>query len=187
MPMCPKKRRAPRVADLRPHERTELLTRLEGRKDAVGRAVREEIERLIGSVDVEAVAGEVEMDLMAVDEDEIAARSGQGRYGYTAPHDAVWQVLEETLHPHVERLSTFHEGGRHDECNAYALGVLRAIYDFHHDGDAPWKESAPDDLRELYGWVLREWQERRTGADEWQTMREHLATWCPGWERDVGV
>ena len=185
--MSSKKPRAPRVEDLRPHEHMAVLTRLAQRNDAVGKAVREEIERLIAGVDVEAVAAEVEMDLAGIDEDEIAARSGEDRYGYTAPYEAAWQVLEETLQPHVERLSWFYDAGRHDACDAYALGVLRGIYDFHLEGDAPWKESAPDDLRELFGWVLREWQGRRTGVAERQTMRDHLATWCPTWERDAGV
>ncbi len=96
-------------------------------------------------------------------------------------------MLEETLQPHVERLSWYHDAGRHDACDAYALGVLRGIYEFHHDGDALWKEAAPDDLREIFAWVLREWQERRTGATERQTMCDHLATWCPSWERDAGA
>jgi hypothetical protein len=66
--------------------------------------------------------------------------------------------------------------------------VLRGLYDFHHEaGDATWMEVAPDDLREIFAWVLREWQKRRKGAAERQAMRDRLATWCPGWERDVGV
>jgi hypothetical protein len=185
--MSPKKRRAPRVEDLRPHERSMVLTLLAQRKDAVGKAVRDEIERFIASVDVEAVAGDVVSDLDAIDEDAIAARSGEDRYGYTAPYDAVWEVLEETLEPHVERLCWYHDAGRHEACDPYALGVLRGLYDFHREGDATWMEVAPDDLREIFAWVLREWQKRRTGAAERQAMRDHLATWCPGWERDVDV
>jgi hypothetical protein len=185
--MSPKKRLAPRVEDLRPHELSMVLTRLAQRTDAVGEAVREEIERLVVSVDVEAVAAEVEVDLELIDEDEIGARSGSDRYGYTVPYEAVWEVLEETLQPHVDRLAWFFEAGRHEACDAYALGVFRGLYDFHHTGDATWKELAPDDLRELFAWVLRAWQERRTGAAERQAMRDHLATWCAGWEGDVDV
>ena len=185
--MSPKKRRAPSVEDLRPHERSMVLTRLAQRTDAVGKAVRDEIERLVVRVDVEAVAAEVEVDLELIDEDEIAERSGSDRYGYTAPYDAVSEVLEATLQPYVDRLAWFFDAGRHDGCDAYALGVLRGLYDFHHTGDATWKELAPDDVRELFAWVAREWQERRTGAAERQAMRDHLATWCAGWEGDVGV
>jgi hypothetical protein len=147
---------APRTPweDLRPHERSMVLTRLAQRADAVGEAVRHEIERLVVSVDVEAVAAEVEVDLDLIHEDVLAARSGSDRYGYTAPHEAVWEVLEETLQRHVERLSWFYDAGRHEACDAYALGVLRGLYAFHHAGDATWKELAPDDLRELFAWVV---------------------------------
>lgn len=123
--MSQKARRAPRVEDLRPHELTILLTRLARRNGAVGSAVREEIERLVASVDAEQVAGDVAMDLAGIDDDEITHRSGDDRYGYTAPYDAASEVLEETMRPYVERLGWYHDAGRLEACDAYALGVLR--------------------------------------------------------------
>ncbi|TVR88945.1 MAG: hypothetical protein EA416_12965 [Trueperaceae bacterium] len=183
--MSSKKRRAPGVNDLRPFEQAAVLTTLARRRDAVGEAVREEIERLLAGVDPEAIASEVQFDLEHIDVDAIADRSGSDRYGYTAPHEAAWQMLEETLEPHLERLRWYHDAGRDEACDAYALGVLRGIYDFDHDSDAEWKAWSPDDAREAFGWVLGAWQKHRKGSAVRQAMRDQLANWCPGWERDA--
>ncbi len=66
-----------------------------------------------------------------------------------------------------------------------ALAVLCGLYDFHHDSEAERKELSPDNARDMVGWVLHEWEERRKGTAERQAMRDQLATWCPGWERGV--
>jgi len=183
--MSKRKRAAPSVNDLRPFEQATVLATLAERDDVVGEAVREEIERHLATVDPESVAGEVRVDLELIDADTIEARSGADRYGYTAPEEAVWQVIEQTLEPYLERMQWYHRAGRDDACDAYALGVLRGLYDFHHDSEAEWKELAPDDARATFGGVLRAWQQRRKGAAERQAMRDQLASWCPGWERDV--
>jgi hypothetical protein len=182
--MSRKKRHAPSVDDLRPFEQAAVLTTLAQRADAVGEAVREEIERHLADVDPEGVAGEVQFDLEFIDVEVIAARSGRHRYGYTAPEEAAWQVLEETLEPHLERMKWYFGADRGDSCDAYALGVLRGLYDFHHDSDAEWKELSPDNARDMFGWVLREWEERRKGTAERQAMRDRLAAFCPRWDRD---
>ncbi len=127
--MSGKKRHAPSVDDLRPFEQAEVLRTLAQRADTVGEAAREEIERHLANVDPESVAGEVQFALERIDVDTIAARSGRHRHGYTAPEEASWQVLEETLEPHLERMKWYHGAGRDEECDAYALGVLRGIYD----------------------------------------------------------
>ncbi len=183
--MSRKKRHAPSVNDLRPFEQTAVLTTLAQRNDAVGEAVRKEIERHLATVDPESVAGEVQLDLELIDVDTIEARSGADRYGYTAPEEAAWEVLEQTLEPYLERMQWYHGAGRDEACDAYALGVLRGLYDFHHDNEAERNELSPDDAREMFGGVLRAWQRRRKGTAERQAMRDQLATWCPGWERDV--
>ncbi len=182
--MSRKKRRAPSVDDLRPFEQTAVLTTLVQRADAVGEAVREEIERHLASVDPDGVACEVQLDLEFIDVNTIFARSGRHCYGYTAPEEAAWQVLEETLEPYLERLKWYHAAGRDEACDAYALGVLRGLYDFHHDSEAEWKEHSPDNARDMFGWVLQAWEERRKGTAEREAMLDQLATYCPRWQRD---
>lgn len=127
--MSSNKRHTPSVNDLRPHEQTAVLTTLAQRTDAVGEDVREEIERLLTNVDPESVAREVQLDFELIDADTIFARSGRHRYGYTAPEEAAWQVLEETLEPYLERMKWYHAAGRDEAFDAYALGVLRGLYD----------------------------------------------------------
>jgi len=183
--MSRKKRHTPNVNDVRPHEQTAVLTTLAQRTDAVGEAVREEIERLLTNVDPESVAREVQLDFELIDADTIFARSGRHRYGYTAPEEAAWQVLEETLEPYLERMKWYHAAGRDEAFDAYALGVLRGLYDVHHDSEAEWKQHWPDNVREMFGWVLEAWEEHRQGAAERQAMQDQLATSCPRWKRDL--
>ena len=180
-----KKRKASSVNDLRPVEQAVVLETLAARNDAVGEAVREEIERLLAAVDPESIAGEVQVDLELIDTDTIEDRSGTDRYGYTAPDEAAWEVLEEALASYLERMKWYHSAGRDGACDAYAFGVLRGLFVFHHESEAEWTELAPDDVREMFGSVLREWQRLRKGTAERDAMRDQLATWCPGWERDV--
>ena len=183
--MSKKQRQAPSVNDLRPFEQATVLATLAERDDVVGEAVQEEIERHLATVDPEGVACDVQFDFEFIDVDTIYARSGRHGYGYTAPEEAAWQVLEETIEPYLQRMQWYHGAGRDEACDAYALGILRGLYDFHHDSEAEWKALAPDDTLELFEEVLLAWQQRRKGAAERQAMRDHLATWCPGWERDV--
>ena len=142
------------------------------------------IERHLATVDPESVACDVQFDFEFIDVDTIYARSGRHHDGYTAPEEATWQVLEETIEPYLKRMQWYHGAGRDEACDTYALGVLRGLYDFHHDSEAEWKELAPDDARETFGWALRAWQQRRKGAAERQAMRDQLATWCASWKRD---
>ena len=94
-------------------------------------------------------------------------------------------MLEETLEPYLERMKWYHAAGRDEACDAYALGVLRGLYDFHHDSEAEWKQHWPDHAREMYGWVLDAWEECRKDTAERQAMLGQLATSCPRWKRDV--
>jgi hypothetical protein len=182
--MSRKMRHPPEVTHLRPFEQTEVLTTLAGRDDAVGEAVRKEIERVLANVDPDGIAGEVQRNLEFIAVETIAARSGRHRCGYTEPEEAAWQVLEEALEPHLERMKWYHGVGQDDACDAYALGVLRGLYDFHHEGDAEWKQLSPDNAREMFGWVLNEWEDRRQGTTERRAMRDRLGSYCPRWERD---
>ena len=179
--MSPQKRRPARVGDLRPSEQATLLERLAKRRDAVGQAVRDEIERLVAAVDPDEVAGEVQVDLELIAVETILDRAGEDRHGYTAPHDAAWEVLEETLEPYRERLDWYRAAGRLDAYDAYALGVLQGLYDFHHESDAEWKVWAPDDAAEAFARVFDAWKRHRRGATERQAMAERLAERCPGW------
>ena len=162
-----------------------MLTTLAQRTDAVGEAVREEIERLLANVDPQEVANDVQLDLELIDVDAITDRSGSDRYGYTAPEEATWEVLEETLEAHVERMTWYLVAGREEIGDAYALGVLRGLYDFHHESEAEWKALGPDDAYEAFAWVLGEWKKRRKGTAERQAMRDQLAAWCRAWEPTV--
>jgi len=182
--MSKKQRKAPSINDLRPFEQATVLATLAERDDVVGKAVREEIERQLATVDPESVACDVQFDFEFIDVDTIYARSGRHRDGYTAPEEATWQVLEETIEPYLKRMQWYHGAGRDEACDTYALGVLRGLYDFHHDSEAEWKEHMPDHVRDMFEWVLHEWQQRRKGAAERQAMRDHLATWCASWKRD---
>ena len=143
------------------------------------------IEHHPATVDPKTVASEVQLHFDFIVVDTINARSGRHRHGYAAPVEAAWHVLEETVEPHLKRMQGYHRASRDQACVTNALGVLRGLFDSHHDSEAEWKELAPDDARETFGGVLRAWQQHRKGAAERQAMRDHLATWCPGWERAV--
>lgn len=173
----------PSVNDRRPLEQAAVLTVLARRADAVGGAVRAEIERHRERVDPELVADEVRFDLEHIDVETITARSGSDEYGCTAPYEAAWQVREGALESYLARLKCYHGASRVETCDASALGVLRGLTGFRHSSDVERTSWSPDGVGEAFVWILGEWQRLRAGAAARQAMRDGHATFCPGWER----
>ena len=183
--MSRKKRRL-NVEDLSTREMTDILRRLLGKKGEVADVVRAEMERCFTEVAPDAVAADVHVELERLDVEELWNRSGRSRYGYTHPAEAAWEMIEEVLEPHIDRIRDYHETGKKKECDRYTLGVLKGIYDFDKKSRTEFKsQTSPDDPMEGFCIVLEKWKELRPEKDACGWMQQMLEESCPACPVDV--
>lgn len=81
----------------------------------------------LGAVSVDDVAASVEDALRALDQDDLAARAGPTRYGYTEPTQAAWELLEEALEPWLEDIVRRARLGLSDAAITIAVGPITAL------------------------------------------------------------
>jgi hypothetical protein len=91
------------------------------------------------------------------------------------------EMIEEVLEPYVARMRRYHEFGKEDSGDQYALGILQGLYAFHHEAETEFKDSAPDDAGEAFHWVLEEWKKVQNARTARARMRTELAQRCPAW------
>ena len=133
-----------------------MLDRLAAGSDAVGAAVREAIRSALLRFDPDAVTDEVRDTLAALTVEDIWDRSGPRRDGYTDPGEAAWEILEECLAPHLERIRTYQRLGQPERARDYCLAVLAAIDGFGRESDSGFKKHAADGASDAFAWVLDE-------------------------------
>jgi hypothetical protein len=83
---------------------------------------------LLGEIDFEAVADEVEDGLRALDLDDLDGRAGRHRGGYTDPTEAAWDLLQEVVDPFLANMKRQMELGLAAEALETCKGILLGLY-----------------------------------------------------------
>lgn len=83
---------------------------------------------LLAEIDFEAVADEVEDSLRALDVEDLGARAGHHRGGYTDPTEAAWDLLQEVVDPFLANLKRQMELGLYAEALETCKGILLGLY-----------------------------------------------------------
>lgn len=148
---------------------------------------------LLAAVTREAVAGDVEQALRALDLDDLGRRAGRHRDGYTSPTEAAWDLLQEAVEPFLDdlkrRLDLGHEAEAIELCQGLLLGLYR-LRDVENDGLLEW---APDFPAEAAAHVVATWAthgvkptSRRAGSRARPDfLQEFAAEHVPRWARLV--
>lgn len=117
----------PTLDALKDHERAEvLIALLTSHPELLAEAEQLAIETLTG-VTPEAVADDVVAALVNIPLDDLAARAGSHRGGYTEPHEAAWQLIETALDPFLADLRRLATLGHSDAATATAAGILTGL------------------------------------------------------------
>jgi len=103
--------KAPDVEDLRPGEAREVLGPLWRRGGAIQKAVAEEIEAYLRTVDVNVVAGRVFTDLDLLTRKDLWDRSGETLHGYSHPAEVAWEMVEEVIRPYLGEIDRYWKVG----------------------------------------------------------------------------
>jgi len=101
----------------------ELITRdveLEQRAERAGR-------HLLATVTADDIASAVAAELLAFDQDDLAAHAGPTRYGYVEPTEAAWSLLEEAIAPWIDDLERRARLGLGDAARHLGLGILQGL------------------------------------------------------------
>ncbi|MGH2920205.1 MAG: hypothetical protein ACRDLS_16665 [Solirubrobacteraceae bacterium] len=76
---------------------------------------------------VDDIAAAVADALLALDQEDLAARAGPTRYGYVEPTEAAWQLLEEALEPWLQDIARRAALGLVDASVDIACGVVLGL------------------------------------------------------------
>lgn len=186
---------------LTPHEAHAVLTRLLAAHPELVAEAEGIARTLISKVSFEGVADDVEAELRLPGLDELNARAGPSRWGYTSPDDAAWELLEEALQPFVDEMTRYAELGMEEQALEMCRGILVGLYRLRHwskrqrNDEHPVLAWAPDFPLEAATTVIKTWlqvrrpkgsagraRERGPGVLE-ALVREHL----PEWQGLIGV
>jgi hypothetical protein len=148
---------SPLLERLKPEEAATVLRRLlEAHPDLASEA--EEMARLLlHQVDYEEVAAEIEDEIRGLDYDVLNQRAGAHEWGYLEPAEAAWEILEETVEPHVEDMKRHLELGLEGEALEICKGLVLGFYRLSEQEGGDVLGWAPDFPAEAAGNVLEVW------------------------------
>src|SRR6266545_934041 len=78
-------------------------------------------------VETDDVANAVAATLLALDQEDLAAKAGPTRHGYVEPTEAAWLLLEEAIEPWLEDVVRRAGLGLADAARRVGLGLLQAL------------------------------------------------------------
>ena len=115
-------------------------------KDRAERAARARL----AQVDTDDVTNAVVAALLALDQEDLAARAGRTRYGYVEPTEAAWSLLEAAVEPWLEDITRRAGLGLTEAACRLGLGTLQALQsvDRHIRNDdllVSWAPDFPDE------------------------------------------
>ena len=146
---------------LKPDEAQAVLNRLLTLHPELTAEAEAIAQAMLSDVRFEEVADEVEAALRLPGLDELNARAGASRWGYTSPDEAAWELLEEALQPFVDQMSRYAELAMDQQALEMCQGILVGLYRLRDAGDHPVLAWAPDFPQEAAGTVLKTWSQAR--------------------------
>lgn len=108
-------------------EKAEVLDRLTAADPDIATSAGTVAVAMLVAVSVDDVAERIEDTLRALDQDDLAARAGPTRFGYTEPTQAAWELLEEALEPWLKDIVRRASLGLADAAIAIAVGSITAL------------------------------------------------------------
>ena len=158
-----------------------ILKLLAERDDKLMEVIDATARELLGQVDAEDVATDVQMELEFLDVEEVWDRSGATRDGYVDPGDAAWQMFEDALKPFEDAIEKYKRLSMSTQARSYCEGILKGIYNFHRDSATEYKDWAADVPGEFFGRVRDQWKSLFKGRLLLLEMEKFLHAHCPDW------
>lgn len=132
------------LGNLKADEALDVLHRLLGTHPDLKKEAESIARSLMGEVNFEEIADEVQEAVSALDFDDLNARAGHHEQGYVEPDEAAWEILEEEIEPFIEDIQRRIELGLEAEALEVCKGVVLGLYRVAHSGGGPVAQWAPD-------------------------------------------
>ncbi|MBI3372869.1 MAG: hypothetical protein HY017_14080 [Betaproteobacteria bacterium] len=158
-----------------------ILKILAARDENLAQAIDAVAKQLFSRVEMDEVAANVQMELEALDVEEIWDRAGANRDGYVDPGEAALEMLEEALQPFRDEVDKYKQLSMLREADVACQGILKGTYDFHTKSSTEYEQWAADVPSEYFGAVLDAWKKLFAGRPPFPRMAAFLHTHCPDW------
>lgn len=186
---------------LTPHEAHAVLTRLLAVHPELVAEAEGIAKALIAKVSFEEVADDVEAELRLPNLDELNARAGPSRWGYTPPDEAAWELLEKALQPFVDEMTRYAELGMKEQALEMCRGILAGLYRLRDSSECQRNDEhavlawAPDFPLEAATTVIKTWlQVSRPKGSAGKArgprpgvLEEFVREYLPEWQGLIGV
>ena len=160
-----------------------IVERLGRKEGKLREAVLTEAMNVLTEIDLDETADEVIAVLESIDVQDCWDRSGRSRDGYTSPHEAAAELIEEELQPFLDQLERYHEMGLPEQEAAYFMGVIVGIYRYERESESEFRQWSVDIPAEFGGILLNKWRKRNTDRARMDAMHEFIRTRCPEWAK----
>ncbi|MEW6047774.1 MAG: hypothetical protein AB1609_15045 [Bacillota bacterium] len=150
---------------MKPDEAQAVLNQLLALHPELAGEAEEIAQVLLSDVSFEAVADEVESALRFPDLDDLNARAGPSRWGYTPPDEAAWELLEEALQPFIDEMTRYVELAMEKQALEICQGILLGLYRLRDAEDHEVLQWAADFPFEVASRVVKTWSEAKRPKD----------------------
>ena len=121
--------------------------------------------KVAGGVNVDAVMDKVFCELDMLDLDDLNGRAGRTRYGYTAPHDAAWELFEEALAPFIDEMRKNQQRMLPAAAKSYCIGIVKGLWLYKEESRSDLKDWLEDAPGEYVATVVEEWKKGNPDND----------------------
>jgi hypothetical protein len=171
------------IDKLSPEQALEILKRM-GRNDPkTKKQIQKEAKELLREIDVEEICEGVYGALDGIEVEDLWARSGPSRHGYSGPEDMAAEMIEEEIEPFIAEILKYLEIGMTNEAKVYCMGVLKGIYRYEHESRSEFRDWATDIPAECFGHLLLEWKKKVGNDNSLNEIREFVEKECSMWAR----
>ena len=164
-----------------PEDALTILRQLAEEDPRIAKRIEEIASETLGSISVESLATEIQMELESLTMEDVWAAAGPTADGYVDPADAECEVLEEAMAPFQEQLAKYQQQSLHEEAKFCCMGILKGVYDFDMGPGTEYRDSAVDVAGEFFSAVLGDWRKGCNNRQDLAEMDEFIGKNCPDW------
>lgn len=188
--------------NLKADEALDVLHRLLATHPNLKKEAESVARSILGEVNFEEIADEVQEAVSALDFDDLNARAGHHERGYVEPDEAAWEILEQAVEPFTADIQRRIELRLEADALEICKGTVLGLYRVGHSGGGPVAEWAPDFPAEAAGNAIDAWlssaprkkadrsgpkrKERKRPAFPQEFVDREVPEWAEMIERMVG-
>jgi len=128
--------------------------------------------QILSKVSTEDIAYDVCNALDRIEVEELWARSGKTRYGYTDPSEESWVMFEEAIDPFIDEMKKYQKLSMSLLAKKYCIGIIKGIQEYEAESTSEFMEWAVDAPEAFVENVFDEWKNGEPEADEIAEVRK---------------